>query len=154
MKRIIFILLVIGYGSAGAHGLRHTVTEGESVVIKLSYRNGAAFAGEAYEIYRAGDSDPYQSGRTDPLGRIVFIPDSSGTWRIKAFSEDGHGLDISIDANPSSESPDTGKAPVDTLELHPATDKAPVGSGWRIIMAFSLLFGVFGVVSIFMRKKK
>jgi nickel transport protein len=155
MKRLFLLLLVIGCSSAGAHGLRHTVTRGESVVVTLSYSNGVAFSGEAYEIFRAGDADPYQSGRTDPFGRIVFMPDSSAAWRIRAFSEDGHGLDISIETPDPSGHPDTNEAPPDTLErTNTGDDKAPVGTGWRIAMAFSLLFGMFGVVSIFARRKR
>jgi nickel transport protein len=155
VKKLLLILLVLGCTSAGAHGLRYTVTRGESVVITLTYSNGGAFADETYEIFRAGGNELYQRGRTDPFGRIVFMPDSSGAWRIRAFSEDGHGLDISIETTSPSEHPDTSKSPADTLEKKDAGDgKAPVGTGWRIVMAFSLIFGMFGVVSIFLRKKK
>jgi nickel transport protein len=154
MRNIILILLLLGYGSAAAHGLRYSVTDGEAVVIELFYAGGTAFSDKTYEIYREGENDPYQTGRTDRSGRIVFIPDRGGTWRIKAFSEDGHGLDITIEANVPGESADAGKAQADTLNGHLAMKREPVGTGARIIMALALIFGVFGVVSIFMRKKK
>jgi len=154
MKKLLIVLLVIGCGSAWAHGLHHSVKYGESVVITLSYSNGTAFSNKDYEIYRAGESLPYQTGSTDPFGRISFIPDSSGTWRIRTFSKDGHGADFSIDTETRVEHPDTSEAPPDTLEKQVTEDRVPIGTGWRILMAVSLLFGVFGVVSIFMRKRK
>ena len=154
MRKIVVIFLLLINGSAAAHGLRYTVTDGKSVVIELTYASGTAFSNETYEIYRAGGGKPYQTGRTDPSGRIVFIPDSSRTWRIKAFSEDGHGLDITIETNDPAEHADTSVAIADTVDGHLAMEKAPIGMGTRIIMIFALIFGVFGVVSIFVRKKK
>jgi nickel transport protein len=154
LRKITLLILLFSCGSAGAHGLRYTVTDEKSVVIELSYASGKAFSNEAYEIYRAGGGNPYQTGRTDPSGRIVFIPDSSGTWRIKAFSEDGHGLDITIETNLPAEQADTGEVLPDTLDGRLPSKKAPVGSGTRIFMALALIFGVFGAVSLFIRKRK
>lgn len=152
----IFILAILlcNCSSAAAHGLRHTVTEGRSVVIELSYANGVKFADKTYEIYRADGGTLYQTGRTDPSGRIAFIPGGGGLWRIKAFSEDGHGLDITIDANAPASHADTAGAPADTSVEHIAMGKAPTGRWTRIIMILALIFGVFGTVNLFMRKKK
>lgn len=154
MKKIVIIFLLFLNGSAAAHGIRYTVTNGQSVVIELSYASGRPFSNERYEIYRAGGVNPYQTGRTDPSGRIVFLPDSSVTWRIKAFSEDGHGLDINIETENPVQHADTSVVSADTLDGLLAVKKAPVGTGTRIIMILALIFGVFGVVSLFVRKKR
>ncbi|MFH1756119.1 MAG: hypothetical protein ABIA59_10510 [Candidatus Latescibacterota bacterium] len=154
MKKLFLIILMLLYGTAGAHGLRHSVTEGPAVIIEITYSNGAPFFNQVYEIYRPHDSAVFQRGRTDPMGRIAFVPDSSGTWRIKAFSEGGHGLDISIEAGRSVAPAETVAVPVNTNYANLAEQKAPVDRRQRVLMVLALIFGVFGVISIMIRKKK
>ena len=83
-------------GRAVAHDLQYSIDEGAAVYVKLFFGDGNEFSFESYEIYRAGEEIPFQVGRTDAHGRLVFLPDRAGTWRIKAFSEDGHGVDFSL----------------------------------------------------------
>ncbi len=85
-----------------AHEIVHKVSRGAAVVIELSYHDHSPFSDEQYEVYRRGEETPYQTGRTDALGRIVFVPDREGSWRIRAFSESGHGIDVTIEAGPES----------------------------------------------------
>jgi nickel transport protein len=87
--------------AASAHELIQTVTRGNAVVIELKYADNSAFSYEQFEVYRKGEETPFQKGRTDALGRIVFLPDRAATWRVRAFSEDGHGTDFTIDAGPA-----------------------------------------------------
>jgi hypothetical protein len=90
------MLIVTAAFAAHAHDLQYTVTGGQAVVIKLFYVDNTPFTFEGYEIYREGEKLPYQVGRTDSQGRIAFLPDRAATWRIKAISEDGHGLDFKL----------------------------------------------------------
>jgi len=125
-------------GQALAHELQHSVGEGAAVSVKLSFADGNAFAFEAYEVYRADDDIPFQVGRTDAQGRVVFIPDRAGTWRVKAFSEDGHGVDFSFTTGVSSDARDAN-APA-------------LGRHLRILVGVSVIFGVFGLVTLFRRR--
>jgi hypothetical protein len=61
-------------GQALAHDLQHEIGEGEAVSVRLFYADGSDFAFESYEVYRAGEEVPFQVGRTDLLGRVVFLP--------------------------------------------------------------------------------
>jgi nickel transport protein len=126
-------------GQALAHELQHQIDEGAAVSVSLFFADGSAFALESYEIYRAGDETPFQVGRTDLLGRVVFIPDRAGTWRIKAFSEHGHGADFSFTTAVEGGVRDANRP---FLERH-----------LRIIVGLSVLFGLFGLVSLFMRRR-
>ena len=125
-------------GQALAHELQHSVDEGAAVSVKLSFAGGNDFAFEAYEVYRAGDEIPFQVGRTDAQGRVVFIPDRAGTWRVKVFSEDGHGVDFSFTTGVKSDVRDTSPS--------------PLGRHLRIIVGVSIIFGFFGLVTLFRRR--
>jgi len=124
---------------AAAHDLRHSVEEGAAVAVKLSFADGNEFSFESYEVYHAGEEIPFQVGRTDALGRIVFLPDRAGTWRIKAFSEDGHGADFSLT---TGEQGAVESADRSIFERHS-----------RLVVGVSIIFGIFGLVSLFARRK-
>lgn len=123
----------------GAHELIQKVSRGGAVVIELSYPNHSPFSYEQYEVYRQGEEIPYQTGRTDALGRIVFVPDRDGAWRIRVFSEDGHGIDATIQAGPE-----------DALET-----AEPSGSDrWsRIVLGLVIILGVFMAALVFLRRR-
>jgi len=125
-------------GQELAHDLQHQIDEGTAVSVRLFFGDGSDFAFESYEIYRAGDEIPFQVGRTDLQGRVVFLPDRAGTWRIKAFSEDGHGADFSFSTDVESRLQDANQP---FLERH-----------LRIVVGVSLIFGVFGLINLIMRK--
>jgi len=121
-----------------AHDLQHRIDEGAAVSVRLFYADGSDFSFESYEVYRAGDEIPFQVGRTDLQGRVVFLPDRAGTWRIKAFSEDGHGADFSFSTDLKGGAQDANRS---FLERH-----------LRIVVGVSVIFGVFGLVNLLMRK--
>jgi nickel transport protein len=125
-------------GRAAAHDLQHSVGEGAAVSVKLFFADGKEFSFESYELYRAGDEIPFQVGRTDIEGRVVFLPDRAGTWRLKVFSEDGHGADLSFTTGGEGGVQDANEP---FLERH-----------LRIIVGVSVIFGVFGLVSLFARR--
>jgi len=124
---------------AAAHDLRHSIEEGTAVTVRLFSADGNEFSFESYEVYYAREEIPFQVGRTDARGRLVFLPDRAGTWRIKAFSEDGHGTDISLTtgAQGGVESADRS-----LFERHS-----------RLVVGVSIIFGIFGLVSLFARRK-
>ena len=132
----------------GAHELMHEVTRGTAVVIELSEPDGTLFSHEPYEIHRAGEEMPFQTGRTDAQGRIVFVPDRHATWRVRTFSEDGHGADFTLEAGPG-ETAGAGGAGAATT----APGRSRLARGPKILVGLSLLFGLFGVISLFARRR-
>ncbi|MCP5277894.1 MAG: hypothetical protein H6935_05955 [Thiobacillus sp.] len=125
---------------AQAHDLQYTVTGGQAVVVKLFYADNTAFSFEGYEIYPEGEKLPVQVGRTDARGRIAFLPDKAGTWRIKTISEDGHGLDVTL--------------ATDAAANLAGSDKPFYERYGRIVVGVALILGLFGFVSLYARRKK
>lgn len=126
-------------GSAAAHDLQHEVEESPAVSVRLFFADGDEFSFEAYEIYRAGEEVPFQVGRTDTHGRLVFLPDRAGTWRVKVFSEDGHGGEFSVATGAEGGTP--------------SADRPLFERYSRLIVGVSILFGLFGVVDLFVRRR-
>ncbi len=95
---ILAFLLVLNFSFA--HSVQYSVNNQKAIVIKIFFADGTPFSYEKYEIYSPDNIKvPYQVGRTDQYGRVIFIPDRTGNWTIKAFSEDGHGIIKKIHIN-------------------------------------------------------
>lgn len=123
-----------------AHDLRYSVAQGEAVVLRLFHGDDSGFRFQAYEIYRAGETKPYQVGRTDDRGRIAFLPDQAGRWRLIVFSEDGHGLDIQFTT--------------DAAARPSGLDEPFYERHARILVGVGLIFGLFGVLSLFLSRRR
>lgn len=134
------LLLLLAASTAHAHDLQHTVTGARAIVITMFYVDNTPFAFEGYEIYREGEKLPYQVGRTDGRGRIAFLPDRAGNWRVKAFSEDGHGRDFKLSTDAAAQLSDTEK---------PAFERYG-----RIAVGVAIILGLFGILNLFVKRKK
>ena len=131
---VLAILALLPYPAA-AHDLQHTATLAPALVIQMHYGDGSPFAFEAYEVYRDSEKVPRQVGRTDKAGRIAFLPDGPAAWRVKAFSEDGHGLDIQVESGASG-----------TVE---AADRPVFDRFTRIVVGVAVILGLFGILALF-----
>ncbi len=130
-------------GPARAHELQFQVTAAPAAVIQLRYADGQPFAFEAYELYPGTAEVPAQVGRTDAQGRLVFLPEGNGDWRLKAFAADGHGLDQRLQVAPAG-----GDAPA------AGTPDAGLDRFARVILGLSLILGGFGLYQFFLSKKR
>lgn len=141
-KRLLLAVLLAATTAAQAssHDLEHSVTSGKALVVQLYFADNTKFSYEKYEIYRPGEKIAFQVGRTDHLGRIIFIPDKSGAWRIRAFSEDGHGADFTVD--------------VDAAILIGKVDRTAHKQYTKIFVGVGYILGIFGVISLFYRRRK
>lgn len=138
--RIIYpVLLLAASHPACAHDLQYATSSGQAVVIRMFYTDNSPFSFESYEIYRDGEKLPCQVGRTDNQGRIAFLPDRAASWRVKAFSEDGHGLDFKVVTNAASSV--TG------------TDKPPHERYGRIVIGVAVILGLFGFLNLYLKRK-
>jgi nickel transport protein len=93
-----FVCFVVLLASAGAvaHGVGHRVDRAEAVVVRFSSQHEPAMADVGYRVFSPGGRILFAQGRTDALGRAVFIPDSPGTWRVLMATDDGHGAEVEI----------------------------------------------------------
>jgi nickel transport protein len=139
-----FMLLASGligclFSSAAGHELRYAVEENKAVVITITEEGGKPCAGISYVISPKEGGPAVQSGRTDIRGRVVFVPENSGNWTLSAFTEHGHGTGFSF------ESGDKG--------ILLSTEKPFFDRYSRLIVGVSLIFGVFGMLNLFRRRK-
>jgi nickel transport protein len=125
-------------GAVHAHTLTHTAQPGRAVIVELRYGDGSPFGYESAEVYRPGESVPFLAGRTDANGRLAFVPDRPGDWRVRAISEDGHGGDFTVSATP---------------EGGAAAPSAGLGTVGSLAVGLSVLFGAFGIWSLFVRRR-
>ena len=138
MKVLLLVLLLLAT-PCSAHEVHHVVETAGAVAVRLAYADNKPFAFEAYELYPAGQDIPAQVGRTDVQGRIVFIPGENRAWRLKAFSADGHGVDLRFDS-PAVAGPVA------------AASQAPNRPG-LILFGLSLLLGGFGLLQLLIQKR-
>lgn len=125
---------------AAAHDLHYLASQGQAVVVRLFYADNRPFAFEGYEIYPQGQDLPVQVGRTDAQGRIAFLPDRAGRWRIRAISEDGHGLDFSLST--------------DAAARLAAVEKPFYERYGRLVVGVALILGLFGFASLYLKRRK
>lgn len=140
MSTSMFLVLGLCAFSALAHELNHEVGQAQAIVIRMTYGDSAPFAFEAYEIYPEGGKLPAQVGRTDAQGRIAFLPPQAGRWRVKTWSEDGHGLEFTFET-------EAGAQPE-------ALDRPLYERHGRILAGVALILGLFGLLSLFLRRRK
>ncbi|WP_172600028.1 ABC transporter permease [Sulfuricystis multivorans] len=139
MKRFLLLLLCLSPPVA-AHEVHTQIDVAEAVVIKLTYANGEPFAYEKYALTAAGRQTPQQVGNTDAAGRIVFLPGQQEKWQLSAVSADGHGVSQEITV------PTRGA---------PSKAAAPMQPRWLIAFSgFTLIFGLFGLWQLFLRRKR
>lgn len=138
MKTLI-ALLGLWAACAQAHEVHHRVEATDAVVVTLTYANGQPFAYEKYALTPAGQETPLQVGNTDAHGRIAFVPGAVRQWRLTATSADGHGVNQEF------------TAPATENRAATASESLP---RWLLAgFGLSLIFGLFGLFQLFMRKK-
>jgi nickel transport protein len=135
------ILLLASASPTAAHELLyHVGTADNAAVVQLYYEGHEPFAYEAYRLYRGDEELPFQLGRTDALGRVVFLPGDAERWRLVTHSEDGHGVDTGIVVAASG-------AP--SLERGALLERFP-----RLVIGIAVLLGLFGLYQLFLRRRR
>lgn len=96
MSRPLFLLpalSILGLAAvAGAHGVDYAVVTTTAISVTATHEDGDPLADAAWSATPPGEDAPRFSGRTDAQGRLLFVPDRPGDWRVEAFTPDGHGF--------------------------------------------------------------
>ncbi len=143
MKTLALVLLLwtIGASSSIAHEVHHDIAATGAVLVRLTYADGSPFAYEKYELFPEGREVPVQVGNSDAQGRVVFVPGDVANWRLKAYSADGHGVDLKFAA------PATGTVSAPAASAGP--DRAT-----QVLIGLAILFGLFGLVQLFVHRRR
>ena len=132
-------LLLALVAKVEAHDLQYTTTRGTAVVVTLGYPDGSPFSYESFEVFPLGAEIPFQTGRTDALGRLAFLPPGPGRYQVRAMSQDGHGLVLEVES--------------DAAGLLVAADRPLYERYQRLFVGLGLLLGLFGLLMLFYRRK-
>ncbi len=137
-------LFTISGNVLSAHEIRSQLLKNQkSVAISIEYSGGEKFSYESYEIFPPAanaSTPPFQTGRSDANGRILFLPDRPGTWKVRYFSKDGHGGEMLININGS------GIAVVENTPLYLLFLKLTTG--------IAIIAGITGVLLFLYSRKK
>ena len=124
---------------AMAHDLHHATGQANATVVSLTYPDGSPFAYEEFEIFPTNGEIPFQVGRTDAQGRLAFLPPDPGRYEVRAMSQDGHGLVISVEIGP-------GAALI-------AAERPLFERYQRLFVGLGILLGLFGLLKLFYRNR-
>ena len=95
-RLLIVLALLLTSSAAWAHRMHHEVSTGQAQVLTVSYTFGQQPIFEPYQVFAPDTDVPFQTGRTDMQGRVSFLPDRPGRWRVVVTTEDGHGVEVRI----------------------------------------------------------
>lgn len=141
MKRCLMILFFIFPSVLFAHEVRYSISRGEAYILDFYYSDGTKFAFESYEIYKpSNERTAYQVGRTNEHGVISFVPDTVGRWKVRVFSDDGHGASAELDITEDS------KVTERKIDFFERFAKPTFGTGLILIL--------FSIVNLFVRRKR
>ena len=90
------LALLLCTSLAWGHRMNHEVSTAEAQVLTVSYAFGDQPIFEPYQVFAPNSDVPFQTGRTDGQGRVSFLPDRPGRWRVVVTTEDGHGVEVRV----------------------------------------------------------
>lgn len=127
---------------ANAHGFFYKVVDG-AIAIHISTGNNIALSDAKISIYAPEASLAYTKGTTDINGNFAFLPDSEGLWKVLINVPSDHGshkkeFTINIDQN---------------IKLKDY-EKEPYERYFVFISSLGIIFGMFGLYSIYLRRKE
>ncbi len=99
MHRLVALILLVP-AAASAHGVDHVVTFDQAVIVEVSHHGGAPLAGADATVTAPGEEGAWLRTATDPAGRLSFLPDRRGVWRVAVRSADGHGAVVEVEVGP------------------------------------------------------
>jgi nickel transport protein len=135
-------LLLLAPGVAPGHAMLHEVGSAEALIVRLAYPGADRPAFEAYEVHAPGSETPFQVGRSNALGELSFRPDRPGTWRVRVYTEDGHGTVVDLEVDEAG-----GLAPAVGGHAHEHD------LGQRVFAGLGYLLGAFGLLALWRARR-
>jgi nickel transport protein len=124
-----------------AHGIFYKVLDG-ALTINITAPNNLAISDAKVVIYAPEGSLPYTKGITDVNGNFSFLPDTQGNWKVVLNIPSDHGnhkKEFSI--------------VVDEKLKMKNYEKQPYERYFAILASLGLIFGIFGLYTMYLRKK-
>ena len=87
-----------------AHGVGYVKSKFEAIPLEFFYSTGERMSYCEFKTFSPNDNKfAYQSGRTDENGRVAFVADTPGIWRVIVKDGEGHQCTAEIDIKTLSE---------------------------------------------------
>lgn len=129
-------------GTAYAHAVRHAVSGQGATTVRWHYHDGRPLVSSSVTVYAPGQPDiPFQEGSTDLKGGFAFVPHTNGRWRVTVNDGAGHAADVYVEVDQAGQASDV------------SASGAPVSLD-RLLVGVSVLFGGFGLWSLFAARKR
>ncbi len=135
----VFFVLLFFPNVALTHGVSSSIETQPAVSVTFHFDDHSPMSDQPFEIRAPGSDRPYQTGHTDPQGRVVFRPDRQGTWQVRTFTTDGHGAMVKVQVTPEM---------LVTAESHKRSSKST-----KLITGGAIIFGIFGVAALIANRK-
>jgi len=140
LRLTIFGIIFILGSTLFAHGVDYEIIKG-GIGVQVQYDSGQPLAFCDFLVFSPRDAKTaYQQGLTDKYGRFLFIPDTTGNWRVEVDDGMGHGLVEMIPV--SSEMTFTKEMESKHLNRYQ-----------KILIGVSIIFGITGIGFYFAGKK-
>ncbi|HEX9308447.1 MAG TPA: hypothetical protein VF894_13200 [Anaeromyxobacter sp.] len=153
--------------SPRAHGVSQQVERrGETYAVRARYEGGKPLAGATYQVLRPGAAETVaREGRTGVDGWVEFVPDVTGTWRVRIADATGHGRVVAVEvpevapASPPAAAavPAASPAPAPATRA-PSPAEPPSDHGERTLAQRALgaagILGVFAVLWVLRRRRR
>lgn len=121
-----------------SHGVSYEFFE-NAKGIKIFYDDSTPMSFADYKIY-SPDGKLFAEGETDKMGRILFMPDRVGKWRIEVDDGMGHGI-------------------IKEFEVKNIKEVIPVSQDkisiyFKILVGLSIILGLTGIFFYISAKKQ
>jgi len=137
---ILLLLLVLLGLPAWAHSVDYQVDSVPATAVTVRFGDDEPASYSEYEVLPPGQTIPFQTGRTDALGRVVFAPDRPGEWTVKVKADSAHGLHgVSIAVT------------VDAKGVVTGYSRPLVARHTKLLVGAGLLLGLFGLAALLRR---
>ncbi|MFH2046321.1 MAG: hypothetical protein ABIK92_14365 [Pseudomonadota bacterium] len=124
--------------SGFSHGTLGYISRSEGYLLTSEYDDGEAMSYASVEITSFDSDITFQTGRCDRNGHFMFYPDKKGQWRVVV--KDGMGHRIAVNAEVTIINNESKTAGPKSRAASSGITRAE-----KIIMGFSIIFGIFGL---------
>lgn len=124
-----------------SHGINYEIIS-EGIIIKTFFSEEKVFANAGVKVFSPDNYlDPYKIATTDENGVYIFTPDKPGDWVIFFRDDEGHGTRVNL-----------------TIDKNLMIANSNLSSNFSliqiIVMVICVLFGLAGIISFFIKRKK
>jgi nickel transport protein len=103
------LLAALLAGPARAHSVTETLLDAPATVVRFAWATGGPVAQAGFRLWGPGDVEPWLTGRSDRDGRVAFVPDRAGPWRLELQADPEHKvtrtIEITADRSAAAEGP-------------------------------------------------